>query len=363
MIQAQQLNVTFEEECPPHLTNRDRLYSCNPKQLKDTTFLTMTKKIAIIGAGLAGSVLADRLNHFAEVIVFEKSRGTGGRMSSCRLGGYSADLGAPWFKPSSEAFRNWLRQQPEITLWRPLMCDFNNKQIASEPLYVANPKQSALTRTLCDNATLKANHRVASVLPLQQEHSNQVVVNDDQGLALGFFDAAIITAPAIQAKPLLVAIPSFTKITEQVITDSCWVVTITLSGLRIEADIFCGKHEILYRCIKDSAKPGRTAPADTETWVIEATPQWSAGHIDTDAADILGLLYSAFCTLIGQQPDILSSRVHRWLLARHQSNNPSTFLWDADTGIGACGDWLKGSGLEASWASANAMADGLEHFI
>ncbi|WP_299201240.1 NAD(P)-binding protein [uncultured Amphritea sp.] len=323
----------------------------------------MTKKIAIIGGGLAGSVLADRLSPFAEVTVFEKSRGTGGRMSSCRLEEYAADLGAPWFKPTSGAFSNWLGAQSEVSRWQPKGRDFNNIQIKSEPLYVANPRQSILTRKLCDKATLKTQCRVASVLPLQQEHSNQVVVNDDQGLALGLFDAAIITAPAIQAKPLLEAIPGFARIAGQAITDPCWVVVITLSGLRNEADLFCGEHEILYRCIKDSAKPGRTAPADTETWVIEATRQWSAGHIDTDAADVLSLLYSAFCTLIGQQPNIRSSRVHRWLLARHRSDHPTAYLWDAETGIGACGDWLKGNGLEASWASANAMADELEHFI
>jgi predicted NAD/FAD-dependent oxidoreductase len=284
-------------------------------------------------------------------------------MSSCRLEEYAADLGAPWFKPSSGAFSNWLRAQSEVNRWQPKGRDFNNIQIKSEPLYVANPRQSILTRKLCDKATLKTQCRVASVLPLQQEHSNQVVVNDDQGLALGLFDAAIITAPAIQAKPLLEAIPGFARIAGQAITDPCWVVVITLSGLRNEADLFCGEHEILYRCIKDSAKPGRTPQADTETWIIEATRQWSAGHIDTDAADVLSLLYSAFCTLIGQQPDIRSSRAHRWLLARHRSDHPTAYLWDAETGIGACGDWLKGNGLEASWASANAMADELEHFI
>lgn len=55
----------------------------------------MSDSIAIIGAGLAGTVLSQRLNAAGlTVTIYEKSRGTGGRMASCRLEGTSADLGA-----------------------------------------------------------------------------------------------------------------------------------------------------------------------------------------------------------------------------------------------------------------------------
>lgn len=54
----------------------------------------MSDSIAIIGAGLAGTVLSQRLNAagLLTVTIYEKSRGTGGRMASCRLEGTSADL-------------------------------------------------------------------------------------------------------------------------------------------------------------------------------------------------------------------------------------------------------------------------------
>ena len=40
------------------------------------------KKIAIIGAGLSGLTAATQLREHAEVTVFEKSRGPGGRMET-----------------------------------------------------------------------------------------------------------------------------------------------------------------------------------------------------------------------------------------------------------------------------------------
>ena len=53
-------------------------------------------RIAIIGAGIAGATLANRLNSSGFTVdIFEKSRGTGGRLASTRVGQLSADLGAP----------------------------------------------------------------------------------------------------------------------------------------------------------------------------------------------------------------------------------------------------------------------------
>ena len=322
----------------------------------------MSKKIAIIGAGLASAVLADRLSPYAAITVFEKSRGTGGRMSSCRLGNNSADLGAPWFNPSHPAFSHWIRQQPEISRWHPQVRDFNSIQLTSEPLYVAAPRQSTLTRRLCNNASLITQCRVAAVVP-QRRQANAIDIIDDQGQLRGGFDVALITAPAVQSVPLLTAVPSFAGIADQASTDPCWIAVITLAGMRSEADIICGEHPILYRCINDSAKPGRSAQADSETWVIEATSRWSADHIDSHADEILHCLYTEFCNVIGQTPDIIASRVHRWLLARHRSAHPSPYLWDEQTGIGAGGDWLEGNSLESSWLSANALADKLEETL
>ncbi len=54
------------------------------------------ERVAIIGAGLAGALVAEGLHRFgAQVTVFDKSRGTGGRLAAARLGELSMDLGAP----------------------------------------------------------------------------------------------------------------------------------------------------------------------------------------------------------------------------------------------------------------------------
>jgi predicted NAD/FAD-dependent oxidoreductase len=49
----------------------------------------MNETIAVVGAGIAGLLLARELKaRGAEVVVFEKSRGLGGRMATKRVGGW-----------------------------------------------------------------------------------------------------------------------------------------------------------------------------------------------------------------------------------------------------------------------------------
>jgi renalase len=42
----------------------------------------MNKRIAIIGAGISGRTCAQNLKHQADVVVYEKARGVGARMST-----------------------------------------------------------------------------------------------------------------------------------------------------------------------------------------------------------------------------------------------------------------------------------------
>ena len=67
-----------------------------------------SKRIAIIGAGLSGLVLARRLASRADVRVFEKSRGPGGRAATRRVGDYSFDHGTQFFTARTRPFRAFL---------------------------------------------------------------------------------------------------------------------------------------------------------------------------------------------------------------------------------------------------------------
>ena len=68
----------------------------------------MPKKVAIIGGGLSGLVLAKNLDDFSKVTVFEKSSGVAGRMATRLVEPFDFDHGAQFFTARSESFKNFL---------------------------------------------------------------------------------------------------------------------------------------------------------------------------------------------------------------------------------------------------------------
>lgn len=324
----------------------------------------MDNHIAVIGAGLAGATFARRmLDQGWKVTVFDKSRGTGGRLASCQVDDQSADLGAPWFEPESAAFREWLAQQPAVSHWQPHCESLSGGQITALDTYVHAPRQSALTRSLLAGAELITQTRVGYIWP----ETEGVIVRDEHGQPLGHFDSVVVTTPAPQAVPLLEAVPRFAQRAAEVNPTASWVLVVKLATpTEVKPNVYYGEHDCLQRLVRDSAKPGRGSADNSgtaETWVIEARDSWTHQHLETAPEQVADLLLSAFRETTGYTGEISAQRVHRWLYARQQPLSETGHLWSEETNIGVCGDWLHDGdsqgGLERAWHSANALAERL----
>ena len=65
----------------------------------------MNETIAVVGAGLSGLLVARALQaRGGKVVVLEKSRGLGGRLTTKRVGEAVFDTGAQYFTAKSERF-------------------------------------------------------------------------------------------------------------------------------------------------------------------------------------------------------------------------------------------------------------------
>ena len=105
--------------------------------------------------------------------------------------------------------------------------------------------------------------------------------------------------------------------------------------------------------VRSNAKPGRHGP---EGWVVQANPDWSAQHIEDDAADITALLLSELAAgLQHDLPDPVSASAHRWRYAMTAGLGLGA-LWNGDLGLGVCGDWLIGPRIESAWLSGQDLA-------
>ena len=314
-------------------------------------------RIAIIGAGLAGATLANRLTGSGVTVdLFEKSRGTGGRLASTRVGQLSADLGAPYLDGCSSEFERFLNAYVEtgvVKTWSTTRSDFSLTQHESVEYKIGAGRNSLFTRELLKGTTLHTETRIGVVWSDKQG----VLIRDDQGELIDYFDAVVVAAPAPQAVPLLETSPRFAHRAEQAATSANWIALFQLETRPSRLDgvsVIEGEHPEFYRIVVESDKPNREGLLVR----VEMRESWSESHIDDDRALLLKKIEGLLSDWLGESIEPSASKIHRWLYSRTlQSAQLTEPLWDAELSIGACGDWINEPGLEGAWKSANELAD------
>ena len=314
-------------------------------------------RIAIIGAGIAGATLANRLiSSGFSVDLFEKSRGTGGRLASTRVGELSADLGAPYLDGCSTEFERFLNGFVEsgvVRSWSATRSDFNLTEQELIEFKIGVGRNSLFTRELLKGATLHTETRIGVVWSDKQG----VLIRDDQGELIDYFDAVVVATPAPQAVPLLETSPRFAHRAEQAVTTANWIALFQLKQRPARLDgvsVIEGDHPDLYRIIVESDKPGREGVLVR----VEMRESWSQSHIDEDRELLLQSIQDLLSDWLGESLQPSATKIHRWLYSRTlQSAQLTAPLWDEDISIGACGDWINEPGLEGAWKSANQLAD------
>ena len=105
---------------------------------------------------------------------------------------------------------------------------------------------------------------------------------------------------------------------------------------------------------RNRSKPGRTGP---ETWVLQASPEWSRQYFDAEANWVVSALSATLAARLGiDLPPPIACSTHRWRYARPGAEG-SGALWDADLRLGLCGDWLIAPRVEAAWMSGTMLAE------
>ncbi|WP_417534486.1 NAD(P)/FAD-dependent oxidoreductase [Marinobacterium stanieri] len=318
--------------------------------------------VAIIGAGLSGAlVAAGLLQRGYQVDVFDKSRGTGGRLASARFGEGSMDLGAPGFSSAQRdkllALADGLREH--LQPWQVQYADFTNStNLSTLTRHVSVPRNSALTRALLQGAQLHTSTRVGEVVRLD---GGSWVLKSDEGEVLGEYTQVVVAVPAPQAVPLLTACPDLARQAAAVRMTPLWVMLVQLEQApeRLQSlDWLEGGHPVLGRIVRDGAKPGRSG----QHWFIQASDIWSERHVDSSPEQVSAELLQALEAFTEQPVKVVTSRVHRWLYA--QACSPTGNL-QSMAGLHVCGDWTCTAepgeqGLDAACLSAASILQNLD---
>ena len=164
----------------------------------------------------------------------------------------------------------------------------------------------------------------------------------------------------MQASALIAGNSRITEQIESVEMKPTWALMLALEeATEIPYDAAFINHGPLSWIARDSSKPGRKDDQQ-ETWVIHASQTWTQQHLDASKDDVQELLINAWQQATGR--DAANHRyatAHRWLYAIPDNPLGQECLWDATTGIAACGDWCGGPRVEGAFLSGMAAAGSL----
>ncbi len=309
---------------------------------------------------MAGLACAQKLQDAGvRVLVVDKARGAGGRLTTRRHPPYAFDHGAQYFTAHGPTFQQELRGW--ITAgcaspWSGAVGSLLEGEIRIEetprPRFVGMPSMSAIGRHLTGRLSLQLQTRVAAV---EVAVGGGWQLRVDTGATIGPFDAVAVAAPAPQAAPLLAEVPALAARVASIEMAPCIAALVAFAKpVPCAADGVFVKGSALAWAARNGSKPGR--PVD-ECWVLHGAARWSRTVLEDEPAVAARRLLEEFAAAVGGSlPASLHCDAHRWRFALPETPIGEAYLWDAERRLGACGDWCLEGRVEAAFESGRRLA-------
>jgi predicted NAD/FAD-dependent oxidoreductase len=322
---------------------------------------TNKPRLAIIGAGLSGLLLARQLSADADCELFEKSRGLGGRLATRYADDYQFDHGAPGFIATSAAFQAFVQTLEQAGVVAPWRTTQTQLQLGKVPVmrehpvchYVGTPRMNQIGKYLAQELVVRRQTRITQL----QGEPYAWWLQDDAGHRHGPYQWVISTAPAVQTAALLS--PHGLSAVQTVPMLGCYVLMLGLRQfLSLPWQIAAVTGTEVDRIILNHTKPGRLSGY---SMVVHSTSAWAAEHDAADKDWVQAQLLQTTGQLLGQDlGELEHCALHLWRYATCAADTSATqHHIDTDTGLAACGDWCGAGTVEAAYHSACTTADAI----
>ena len=325
-------------------------------------------RIAVVGAGMSGLVVARRLSAFGDVTVFEKSRGPGGRMSTRYADAFEFDHGAQYFTARSTAFHAFLQpliDAGEVATWQPTVAQFDGHRMTGhksrsehEQRYVGTPRMNRIGKRIAEGLDLRLGSEIAG---MQRDEGSWTLEFADASLS-GPYDWLILAAPAPQTAVLARAHPELVKFCAPRVMRGCFALML---GFDEPLDLGWQAAEIRNSPIGwiavNSSKPDRGAPY---TLVVHSANDWADAHIDDDRDPVIKLILDECSAIVGSNVRAATHcQLHRWRYANADRSTGAAYFLDRSSRLAACGDWCIRGRVEEAFTSGDELAKALSTLL
>ena len=279
------------------------------------------------------------------------------------------DHGAQCFTAARPRFRTFMAHavaQGRAARWEPMV--HSSRSVLSERCFVPTPTTPALCDHLLEGATL---HLERNVRRLQRAADGAWHVASDGAPLAGPFQHVVLAVPPAQAAVLLAghqdgwAAALMAKRME-----ACWTLMAVTDDVDWPWDAAEPDRGPLAWVARNDRVPARGPQPGLAVWTAHATADWSAGRLDAEQQVVSLELQAALRAQLpiagrnGQPWRWHHASVQRWSHAGPALDCDDSFdggdaWWDESLGLGVCGDWLGGGGVEAAWHSGDELADAM----
>lgn len=342
--------------------------------------MTKPHKVAIIGAGISGLSCATALqNSGLQVILYEKSRGVSGRLSTRVYEHWQCDHGAQYFTARDPLFtaevQRWIKADV-AKLWEPELKVFdgenftqkNNKKDSNTLRYVGYPRNHSPAKWLAESLNVVTE---AAITAIAKIGSQWQLTSKEHGVHAEHFDFVILCIPSQQAGILLKDCGSrLATLCDAVVMRPCFALMLHLDNqVNCQFDALFINSGLLSWVARDSSKPGRNGRQNNkgETWVLHASAEWSQANIDISKEVVTQKMLSEFNKVLQSDTTLTASTqldiklkehdLHRWMYADCEHYLTDIYHFDAEHNIGLCGDWINGGKIQGAWLSGYKLAE------
>ena len=314
-------------------------------------------KISIIGSGFSSAVLSKNLKE-KNVLIFDKSRGPGGRSSTRRVEHVGVfDHGLQFICPKKKEFKLFLKQHLTsfVKEWDGEFILFEDNKKIEKKKYIGKSGNNDFVKKLISSNV----HYQKELLSIEKKDKKWLLEFKDNSKQE--CEKLILTIPLEQCKKIILPLNLDLKVIGSMEPNLTAMIAfdkslgISANGYRFE------KNFILGWAANESSKIRSENNSNLELWTLQSSlffAQKKFQDYRSNKEEVINLMVGEFLNLFNiKNTKIVHKDIHGWLYAFKKENFSHKFYWNEEINLGICGDWMCGSKAEDAWSSASALSD------